>query len=199
EGLSYTFCALGGVQRMRGRYDLSQAYYQEANTAMRKRGDAFGTAYSFCGLGNAARMCGDLKTALAFFHRAERGYGRIGDKVSYAYTLWSLGTTHKSLGLLVQAAANFRRGARLFRSTGDRRGLAYVELGLAEVAALRGHRSETLKRWKLSARWARGFAWEVRHARAFKALLSGKTGAARAAYADSGSRFQPTSLPVAWP
>lgn len=199
EGLSYTYCALGGVHRMRGHLELSRAYYTKANTSMRQRRDLFGTAYSFCGLGNAARMLGDLKTAHGFFARAERAYARIGDRVSYAYTIWSMATAYKTSGETRRARSGFLRARALFCSTKDRRGLAYVFLGLAELTLMEGRPGAARALLKDASQLARGFAWEARHVRALKAILEGRPDMAGEAYADSGSRFRPGALPIAWP
>jgi len=196
EGLAYVHCALGGVQRMLGNESLSLAYYQNANQAMRLRKDLFGTAYSYCGLGNAARMRGDLDTALKFFTKAERVYARIGDRVSFAYTLWSMATTYKLQGLDGKASAAFKKSEKLFTATGDRRGLAYVALGFSELEALRGKNKLSLNKLSQAAQLARGFAWETRHVRALSAIVRERPSTA---YARSGSRFKPSSLPVNWP
>ena len=198
EGFSYTCCALGGIYRMLGQYDLSERYYREANRRMRQRKDTFGIAYSYCGLGNVERMAGRFRKALPFYKRAEKLYGTIGDRVSYAYTLWSLGTTHKLLGKYSQAHRAFFQADKLFKSTGDTRGRIYALLGHTEIAFIQENQTQGLKWWKEAKKVSdqSHYLWEKLHVDSFK---GGTTHNLKKKYQKAGSQFHPVSLPINWP
>jgi tetratricopeptide (TPR) repeat protein len=198
EGYSYVCCALGGIYRMLGQYDLSGRYYREANQKMRQRKDTFGIAYSYCGLGNVQRMAGRFKQALPFYQKAEKLYGTIGDRVSYAYTLWSLGTTYKLLNQYTQAHQAFYKADNLFKKTGDSRGRIYALLGHAEIEFLMSRAIKGVQWWKEAKKVSdqSHYLWEKLHVASLK---NGHVQNLKKQYQKAGSRFYPVSLPINWP
>src|SRR5665213_1188989 len=149
-----------------------------------------------CGEALAWRGAGEPKKALRGLAAALTSYTNLGDFQGQAFCHWALGGAWRIAGDLPKALAALTSAEKAYRRLKQPQGLAYVALGFSELEALRGKNKLSLNKLSQAAQLARGFAWETRHVRALSAIVRERPSTA---YARSGSRFKPSSLPVNWP
>lgn len=172
--LTYLYCALGGLSRMRGALQRSLTLYSRAHAYALRSNDTFGIAYSACGIANAHRMMQRWDAAEHYFTIARMHYEQIGDRVSYAYTLWGEAMAYLLQSRWTEAEERLQSAQALFQRTGDRRGWLYYVLAQVQLMALRSA-SEPVLRDLLdrALRWSRhyGYRFELLHLQLLAHLL----------------------------
>ncbi len=179
QPLTYLYCALGGLSRMRGAVKRSLTFYNRAHAYALRSNDTFAIAYSACGIANAYRMLQMWDAAEHYFAIARLHYEQIGDRVSYAYTLWG-----EAMALLLQsrweeADTQLQTAKTLFQQTGDRRGWLHYVLAFLQLDALRGTQQADFENMlNLALRWGQryGYRFEFLHLQLLGHLLRGSHG-----------------------
>jgi tetratricopeptide (TPR) repeat protein len=86
-GIAYSYCGLGNVERMAGRFKKALPFYKKAEKLYGSIGDRVSYAYTLWSLGTTYKMLGRHPQAIAAFNQADALFKTTGDSRGRIYAL----------------------------------------------------------------------------------------------------------------
>jgi tetratricopeptide (TPR) repeat protein len=139
---------LAHVDRMLGRYEISQQRFQQAHAISREIGGRYGEAEALWGLAEVDRMLGRYEISQQRFQQAHAIYQEIGDRSGEASALWGLADVDRSLGRYETAQQRYQQAHAIYQEIGDRTDEAAALLGLAHVDRKLGRYENSQQRYQ---------------------------------------------------
>ena len=136
--VSFVLWALGGLWRLKGRYNLSIKAFEGSARFAAKAHDKAARGYAFLGLGGVNRVAGHIGSALKLYGEARAVFAGSSDIFAKAYVECGMSNVLRQLGRLDEALKGYRRARKLYSAIQDWPDAGFVEWGIGEVYKKRG-------------------------------------------------------------
>lgn len=138
EAVSFVLWALGGLWRLKGRYNLSIKAFEDSARFAAKAGDKTARGYALLGLGGVNRVAGHIESALKPYKEARTVFAGSSDIFARAYAECGMANVLRQLGRLDEALKGYQKARKLYSAIRDGPDAGFVEWGIGEVYKKRG-------------------------------------------------------------
>lgn len=142
--------ALGGIERINGRFTIAVEHYQRAYDLHRSMFDRLNEARDAASLATVHAIMGEFPVALEHYHHALAIYEELGNKQAVALHTFNIGMAHNSTGDYPTALEFYHKSLHIYEELDDHAGMARVTGSIGTAHANSGNRADALVQYDLA-------------------------------------------------